>query len=198
MQHVEKSPEPDGCWLWRGYAPNGYGRMSIAGHMQSTHRIAYRLFVAPIPEGLDVCHRCDTPACVNPAHLFVGTRQDNLDDMVDKGRHWWAKHEVARERDKDGGLPLPRFADRLAALSEGAPLQLEAGDMHAIADAVCRSRTHVLRVIAAAQPAHCPQCSAVIETGHIRGTALVAEIEAVVGVPLSRIRLVGQSLSKAS
>jgi hypothetical protein len=54
------------------------------------HRYAYELLVAPIPDDMLLCHRCDTPACVRPGHLFVGTHQDNTDDKMTKGRHRFA------------------------------------------------------------------------------------------------------------
>lgn len=56
------------------------------------HRVAWRLFVGDIPEGAVVCHRCDTPPCANPDHLFIGTQADNVADMMRKGRHRAAHH----------------------------------------------------------------------------------------------------------
>jgi len=50
------------------------------------HRWAYETFVGPIPDGLGVCHHCDTPSCVRPDHLFVGTQKDNVRDCISKGR----------------------------------------------------------------------------------------------------------------
>lgn len=82
-------PEPNtGCWFWELYVdPKGYGRMVNAeGRSVTTHRESYRLFLGPIPAGLWVLHKCDQPGCVNPAHLFLGTHQDNMDDMHAKGR----------------------------------------------------------------------------------------------------------------
>jgi len=78
---------PNGCWLWaRAVAKNGYGVLNVRGRSRRAHRVAYETFVGPIPRGLDVCHRCDVRRCVNPAHLFIGTRKDNLRDMSVKGR----------------------------------------------------------------------------------------------------------------
>lgn len=82
---VEKT---DSCWLWRGCLnAQGYGNFRHRGRSQLTNRVAYELATGTIPPtGLDVCHRCDVPACVNPDHLFLGTRSDNVRDMVQKGR----------------------------------------------------------------------------------------------------------------
>lgn len=81
-------PEPNsGCLLWIGHvSQKGYGQFHRSGKQISAHRTAYEIFVGPIPDGLLVCHRCDTPSCINPDHLFVGTPSDNIRDMIQKGR----------------------------------------------------------------------------------------------------------------
>lgn len=76
------------CWLWiGGKMRKGYGRFTSGkkNHLLA-HRIAWQLTNGPIPEGMCVLHRCDNPACVNPAHLWLGTVQDNNQDMIEKGR----------------------------------------------------------------------------------------------------------------
>ncbi len=77
-----------GCWLWTGSTvPGGYGQIrDSASKMVKTHRLAYELICEPVPNELLVCHACDVPNCVNPLHLWLGTYQDNSDDMVVKGR----------------------------------------------------------------------------------------------------------------
>lgn len=79
---------PDDCWLWtRGKHSDGYGRMDIGNNTNvGAHRISWELHHGPIPPNMYVCHRCDNPPCVNPAHLFLGTIIDNVVDRDAKGR----------------------------------------------------------------------------------------------------------------
>ncbi len=81
-------PEPNtGCWLWTGFSGHcGYGRINIARKSKLAHRVSYELYKQKIPDGLCALHKCDTPACVNPNHIFIGTKADNIADMVKKGR----------------------------------------------------------------------------------------------------------------
>lgn len=83
--------DPTGCWLWtgttRGTHPLMYGVMKANGQTWSVHRLSYTLANGPIPDGLLVCHRCDTPLCIRPDHLFLGTHADNMRDCWEKGRH---------------------------------------------------------------------------------------------------------------
>lgn len=77
------------CWHWiASRRANGYGQFGVPGRpMQKAHRVAWFLVNGDIPVGMCVCHRCDTPSCVNPNHLFLGTLRDNARDMVAKGRN---------------------------------------------------------------------------------------------------------------
>lgn len=77
------------CWLWKGSLWGGYGRIWKTGERSSTqvHRISWELVNGPIPEGILVLHKCDNGRCVRPSHLFLGSHQDNTDDMMRKGRH---------------------------------------------------------------------------------------------------------------
>jgi hypothetical protein len=86
---VDKS-NPTGCWMWTGgKIPMGYGQLwpkGSKGVAISAHRYSWILHRGEIPEGIYVLHHCDTPACVNPDHLFLGTARDNKLDCLKKGR----------------------------------------------------------------------------------------------------------------
>lgn len=77
-----------GCWLcWAAPSTGmGYARFSLNNRTVTGHRVAWEMAHGPIPAGMSVLHRCDTPACVNPDHLFLGTYKDNFNDMRAKGR----------------------------------------------------------------------------------------------------------------
>jgi len=83
---VEKTPT---CWLWKGTKRGGYGLFKedpTRSHV-SAHRFAWTMVNGPIPSGLAICHTCDVRACVNPAHMFLGTALDNNRDRKAKGRN---------------------------------------------------------------------------------------------------------------
>ena len=81
-----------GCWLWNGAKNSrGYGRLKwrdAAGIFRAdyAHRVAWKITNGPIPQALCVCHSCDIPLCVNPVHLWIGTKKDNTQDAMRKGR----------------------------------------------------------------------------------------------------------------
>ena len=85
MRKVKKT---DSCWLWCGSKDkDGYGYFHPYGRRMSTHRFAWQHHYSTLDPTLSVCHTCDNPSCVNPEHLWQGTHQQNVTDMMQKGRH---------------------------------------------------------------------------------------------------------------
>jgi hypothetical protein len=84
---VDKSNGEDSCWTWNGSRTrDGYGHFGINRKTVVAHRFSWALSFGSIPDGSIVCHKCDTPSCVNPLHLFIGTDLDNARDRERKGR----------------------------------------------------------------------------------------------------------------
>jgi len=84
-----KVNKTDSCWLWMGSKAGdrrNYGSLYWRGTNRRAHRVAYELEYGSIPDGLYVCHQCDTPECVRPTHLFLATQKRNIQDMITKGR----------------------------------------------------------------------------------------------------------------
>jgi hypothetical protein len=107
MGFVEKA---EGCWIWKGpKSVNGYGSFQYRRTSNSAHRIAFEFLKGPIPEGLQVLHRCDNPPCVNPEHLFLGTNLDNVKDKVQKGRQRRNHCKRGHELTGDNAMANGRF-----------------------------------------------------------------------------------------
>lgn len=109
------------CWIWTGCVRSHcapYGVIGVDGESVGAHRFSYENYFGPIPQGLVVCHRCDVPECVNPAHLFLGTHSDNAADKVAKGRANLPKgeaHHACKLKDAD-------VAEIFASQKSGAEL----------------------------------------------------------------------------
>lgn len=95
-----------GCWEWTAskHKPNGYGIIAApGGHpMLKAHRVSWEIHHGPIPPGFHVLHKCDNKGCVRPDHLFLGTHDDNMQDMKRKGR----AHGPAMSGDSNGAAKL--------------------------------------------------------------------------------------------
>jgi hypothetical protein len=109
----------DDCWMWQATKDgNGYGMMKTNGRHERAHRVSHTLLKGTIPNGLFVCHTCDTPGCVNPAHLFLGTNDDNMKDMVAKGRSDKERRYCILSRDQAKAVYDVRYSVSATALAK--------------------------------------------------------------------------------
>lgn len=98
-----KVNKTNSCWLWTGatITTNGYGHIRIGNKKVRAHRFSWELHNGPIPKGMMVLHECDTPSCVNPGHLRLGTQADNIRDMISKGRRVYGAAKLDPDKVRD-------------------------------------------------------------------------------------------------
>lgn len=136
-------PEPNsGCWIWLGATMSEhrpYGRLVVGSRSDGTrrttsaHRLSFETFKGPIPNDMEICHSCDMPSCVNPDHLFLGTRQDNVDDRERKGRN--SPPPILR----GNGAPWTKFTDQDIAEIRASPLSsLKIAELYQISSSYVR------------------------------------------------------------
>ena len=129
LEYVKRRsiPEPmSGCWLWLGSVagPQDHARGYYNNRGYQASHLAWMGANGQIPDGLWVLHRCDVPLCVNPAHLFLGTRTDNMRDCANKGRYFLTRHPEAQ---CGGRNPMAKLTEEqvaeIRALSVGGSFQ---------------------------------------------------------------------------
>lgn len=141
--YVQKSD--GGCWEWMsGKDRNGYGLFSVRCRQKRANRVAWELTMGPIADGLYVLHRCDNPGCVNPAHLFLGTNDENMADMVAKQRQAAGERHASRLHPELCKLSADRVARIRQLRKDGLTLR-SIGDRFGVSEStvcvICKHQT---------------------------------------------------------
>jgi hypothetical protein len=115
-----KVGDSEECWEWQASKRSGYGAFKYSGRVMGAHVVSWELFnKEKVPVGMCVCHKCDNPPCVNPNHLFLGTKKDNAIDMVSKGRNFAPTKEICCNGHDliDGNIRYNKKGNRIGCLT---------------------------------------------------------------------------------
>lgn len=128
-----------GCWEFNGPRTNArYGKLKINRRATMVHRLAYELWVGPIPEGLHILHSCDNPPCMNPEHLRPGTAKENMQDRERRGRR-----NITGERNSRAKLTWEQVGEIRDSSEFDRVLALKYGVSKATISLICRNETWV-------------------------------------------------------
>ena len=141
---VERITE-SGCWLWVGAIKSGgYGDFWFNGKVIGAHRASYLMFNGPLSDNEEVCHRCDVRCCVNPAHLFAGTRSDNMVDASEKGRLQHRSAKLTSEQAAEIRASTERGVDlaRRYGVSQNIICNIRAGRYYSVSQSLPNGLRH--------------------------------------------------------
>jgi hypothetical protein len=135
-----------GCRIWTGASsPAGYGRVKVGGKLRGAHQVSWEANFGAIPDGMFVCHTCDNPPCIEPTHLFLGTRSDNMLDCSAKGRlflHTGMKRRAESIRRGDQATPsklTEQSVREIRQLRSGGMTFTELGQRYGVDQSTVRS-----------------------------------------------------------